>query len=44
MEVDIFIDVLTDCLIERKTGEKVETFMVIFEDAAKVLIDKYIKK
>ena len=28
MEVDIYIDELTDCLIDRKTGEKVETFYV----------------
>lgn len=29
MEVDIFIDGLTDCLIERKTREKVETFFEV---------------
>ncbi len=86
MEVDILIDRITDCLIDTRTGEKVETEyrlretpirpkdykgwefnwsitekngyymeklnaveiiprrMVIFEDAAQILLDKYMRK
>lgn len=68
MEVDILIDKITDCLIDTRTEEEVETEyrmretpirpkdyklnaveitprrMVIFEDAAQILLDKYMRK